>query len=115
MLYKVRDTTGEYAIDGSDGLKLYNEIHSDLLEGNSVELDFDGVHVFASIFFNFAIGQLLRDLPADTLNILLSFKNLSSTGKEILDEVIKNAKLYYSDFSYRNAVDAVMEEYAASC
>lgn len=115
MLYKVRDTTGEYAIDGSDGLKLYNEIHSNLLEGNSVELDFDGVQVFASIFFNFAIGQLLRDLTPDYLNDHLGFKNLSCTGKEILDEVVKNAKLYYSDFSYRNAVDAVMEEYAASC
>ncbi len=115
MLYKVRDTTGEYAIDGSDGLKLYNEIRSDLVAGNSVELDFDGVQVFASIFFNFAIGQLLRDLKPDTLNELLNFKNLSYTGKEILDEVIKNAKLYYSDFGYRDAVDAVMEEYAASC
>jgi STAS-like domain of unknown function (DUF4325) len=71
MLYKVRHTTGEYAIDGSDGLKLYNAIHSDLLAGNSVELNFEDVQVFASIFFNFAIGQLLRDLTPNTLNVLI--------------------------------------------
>ncbi|MBD2542537.1 STAS-like domain-containing protein [Planktothricoides sp. FACHB-1370] len=33
--------------------------------GRPVELDFAGVEIFASPFFNFAIGQLLRDISPD--------------------------------------------------
>ncbi|MDF5723445.1 MAG: STAS-like domain-containing protein [Rhizonema sp. PD37] len=36
-----------------------------------VELDFGEVDIFASPFFNFAIGQLLRDIKSKDLNRLL--------------------------------------------
>jgi hypothetical protein len=115
MLYNVREITGEYAIDGGDGLQLYSQIYPELSTGRDVELNFDGVKVFASIFFNFGLGQLLRDLVPETLNQHLTIKNLSTEGQVILDEVIKNAKLYYSDLGYREAVDIVMKEFATSC
>lgn len=82
--------------------------------GNAVELDFAGVSVFASAFFNFAIGQLLKDLSPNQLNERLKITNLSPNGYSILKRAIDNAKHYYSDVQYQEAVDAVLEEYAAS-
>jgi hypothetical protein len=71
MNYQVFDITGECAIAADSGQKLYDQIHAELLAGNSVELDFTRVKVFASAFFNFAIGQLLKDISPDDLNRLL--------------------------------------------
>ncbi len=114
MTYKIYDIVGEYAITADGGQKVYNQIHSKLHRGDSVELDFTGVKVFASPFFNFAIGQLLKDIAADDLNRLLNFTALNENGLNVLERVIANAKRYYSDPQYREAVDTVLEEYAAN-
>jgi STAS-like domain of unknown function (DUF4325) len=114
MNYRIYEITGEYATDADSGQQVYDLVHTALLAGHSVELDFSGVTVFASAFFNFAIGQLLKDLSPDRLNELLKIASLSANGHSILKRVIENAKHYYSDAQYQNAVDTVLEEYAAS-
>lgn len=68
MIVNVFEVIGEYAIAADSGQKLYDQIHPELLDGKSVELDFSGVEIFTSAFFNFAIGQLLRDISTDDLN-----------------------------------------------
>ncbi|MBH8562770.1 STAS-like domain-containing protein [Nostoc sp. CENA67] len=114
MVYKIFNIVGEYAITAESGQNVYDQIHPVLLAGNSVELDFTGVKVFASLFFNFAIGQLLKDIPADKLNQQVEFIGISSDGWNVLERVITNAKHYYSDERFRNAVDTVMAEQAAT-
>lgn len=114
MLVRVFEISGEYAIAADSGQALYDQIRPELVDGKSVELDFSGVKVFASAFFNFAIGQLLNDISADELNHLLKITALNSNGSEILKHIIANAKRYYSDPRHRKAVDEVMEDYAAS-
>lgn len=114
MSFQICTITGKYATDAESGQQVYAAIHPQLLAGNSIELDFAGVSVFASAFFNFAIGQLLRDLPPDILNTQLKIKQLSPNGLSVLERVIENAKRYYSDSQYQDAVDTVMAEYAAS-
>lgn len=114
MTYKIYDIVGEYAITADGGQKVYDRIHPRLLAGNPVELDFTGVKVFASPFFNFAIGQLLRDIAADDLNHLLNFTALNDNGQNVLERVIANAKDYYSNPQHRVAVDTVLEEFAAN-
>lgn len=114
MNLKIRDITGNYAISADHGQQVYDQIHSQLLDGHAVELDFSEVNVFASAFFNFAIGQLLKDISPDDLNRLLQINNLNQNGKTILRQIIENAKRYYDDPDYQEAADAVMEEYAAS-
>jgi len=115
MIYKVYETTGKFATDIDSGQKLYDLIYDNLRQGESVELDFTNVGVFASAFFNYAIGQLLQKISADEFKRLLTFKELSVTGNNLLKRVIDNAEQYYSDIQYRQAVDPVIEEYAASC
>lgn len=114
MQYKMREVIGEYCITLEDGQKVYELIHPQLIDGLSVELDFTRVKVFASPFFNFGIGQLLEDLQVDELNRLLKFTNLNAVGTSVLQRVIQNAKRYYSDEHFHNAVDEVLAEQAVS-
>ncbi|MEH1920652.1 STAS-like domain-containing protein [Nostoc sp.] len=114
MAYKIFDLVGKYAISAESGQKVYDQIHPVMIAGNPVELDFTGVEVFASPFFNFAIGHLLKDIPADKLNQLVEFTAINSEGWNVLERVIANAKHYYSNEQFRNAVDAVITEQAAT-
>jgi hypothetical protein len=114
MMYKVYDIVGEYAITADGGQKLYDQIHPCLLSGETVELDFRRVKVFASPFVNFAFGQLLKDIPAEKLNQLLEFTFLNEDGWDVINHVMANAKRYYSDEKYRNAVDTVITDMAGS-
>jgi hypothetical protein len=91
------------------------KIYPHLVKGEDVQLDFTGVSVFAASFFNYGIGQLLQHITTDELNRLLTFKEISPIGLNVLKRSLDNAKQYYGDLQYRQAVDAVVEEYAASC
>jgi hypothetical protein len=114
MLLKVAEITGQYAISAEGGQKLYDLIHSVLLPDRPVELDFTGVKVFSSPFFNHAIGQLLKDFSVDDLNRLVRIVSLTANGQLVLERAIDNAKRYYADSQYKQALDRVLEEYAAS-
>lgn len=92
------------------GQQIYDLIHPNLQAGQPVELDFAGVRRFLSVFFNFAIGQLLRDIKAEDLDRLLSVSNLNPVGQQAYDRVLENAKHYYSDENYRQAVDEMASE-----
>lgn len=112
MKYSVRDAIGEYGITLSDGQKVYDVIHPELRAGHLVELDFAGVDIFASPFFNAAIGNLLEDIRSEDLNQRLKISNLSAVGTDVLRNVLENSKQYYSDNSSRKAVDAILSEWA---
>ena len=114
MMIKIYEITGEYAISANAGQQIYDQIHAELLDGGQVELDFAGVRVFVSAFFNLAIGQLLKDISTDDLNRLLKLTRLNQSGTDLLKTIIANAKQYYSDAHYQQAVDTVIEEYALS-
>lgn len=102
---------GTNALTMTDGQRIFEEIHPRLLAHESVVLDFEGVNIFATPFFNAAIGRLLADLSADVLRDRLEFKNLSALGASILRSVIENAKDYYGGSeARRNAVDSTVAE-----
>lgn len=100
---KVFNEVGEYAITLDDGEKIYARIHPLLMAEESVQLDFEQVLIYASPFFNAAIGRLLKDIDRDTLNQKLRFEHLTPVGRMVLKQVIDNAKEYY-------AVDASTQE-----
>jgi hypothetical protein len=97
------DVVGDNCITVEDGEKLHKMILPALKSGDIVELDFSGVSVFASPFFNASIGALLKDISANDLNAQLKFNQLSPTGRAILRRVIENAKDYYSKKEVRDA------------
>ena len=93
----VKELIGENAILIADGEAIYSRIQTPLTQGETVELDFDGVKVFAPPFFNASIGRLLDgELTIEALNAQLKFEHLSAFGASILRRVIENAKRYYA-------------------
>ena len=110
MKVNVHVLIGENGITLEDGQKVYDLIHPALLAGQRIELDFAGVDVFASPFFNAAIGHLLQDIKPEDLNRLLGVSNLVPAGEYVLRRVIENSKQYYSSQDVRNAVDEALRE-----
>jgi hypothetical protein len=110
MNYNVFEHIGAYCITLDDGQKVYAAIHPELKAHERVELDFRDVEIVASPFLNAAIGQLLRDLSPEALNTHLKISNLSVLARPVLARVIENAKTYYSNPEYHEAVDRVIEK-----
>jgi len=112
MKCEIKSLVGENCITLEDGQKVYDQIYPELKAGRPVEIDFAGTEVFASPFFNAAIGRLLKDIEADDLNKLLKVSHLTSAGMEVLKRVIENSKEYYSDAETRKALDDILSEQA---
>jgi len=113
MDLKIKDFVGERCITMDSGKRVYELIHPLLKNGESVHLDFEGVRIYASPFFNIAIGQLLKDLKSDDLNRLLKIDGMSNDGNMVLRRVIENSKEYYTNPNSRKAVDEVLLKQAA--
>jgi len=112
MKHEILTLVGKNCITPIDGQKVYDLVHPELQADQPVELDFNGVEIFASPFFNFAIGQLLRDISPDNLNRLLKFSDLKPVGRQTLKLVIENSKRYYPDPKFRDRLDQVISEQA---
>lgn len=62
MKYHICKIVGQNCITLQDGQKVYDAIYPELKAGHPVELDFAEVEIFASPFFNFAIGHLMATI-----------------------------------------------------
>lgn len=109
---EIRNFVGERCVTSEDGQRVYEIIHPKLVSGEKVCLDFEGAAIFASPFFNFAIGQLLKDLKPDDLNQLLKVEHLSPDGMLLWRRVVKNAKEYYTNIETKKAVDETLKQQA---
>lgn len=112
MKMTIKEMLGPRCIIREDGQRVYDAIHPLIKRGETVTLDFAGVSQFASPFFNFAIGQLLKDIPEEDLRRLLQIKNLDPTGMLVVERVIDNAGRYHANVDYRNIVDAILRQQA---
>lgn len=111
----VKDLVGENAMTLNDGEAIFHRIHEPLGRGEIVELDFGGISIFASPFFNASIGRLLADFQPEILNSHLKFQHLSESGSRALRRVIENAKEYYTASpEHRKAIDSIVHENAAA-
>ncbi len=112
MELRIFDLIGPRCIVGDDGQKIYDEIHGPLLQGENVTLDFEGVTQFASPFFNFAVGQLLKDIKQPEFSSLLKIENLNQTGTQVIKRVIENAEKFYDDPDYRATIEDILQQQA---
>ncbi len=103
----VLETVGKNAISMHSGSNLYNIIKPLLMKREKVCLDFQGVELFASPFFNASIGYILKDINIDELKEYLTIENLNKIGNQVLNLVIKNAIEYYSAKSGKEFNDLI--------
>lgn len=108
MKIEVVSIVGENCITREDGENLQQQIHRGLSRGEGVEVDFTGVRIYASPFFNAAFGQLIRDFEKNTLNKKLTVVGLTGHGNHILRRVISNSERFYSDSNYKRALETVI-------
>jgi hypothetical protein len=101
---------GENCITAEDGEVLREKIAAALDAEQKVELDFAGVSVVSTPFFNVAVGELMRNYDRDTLNAGVVFENLSSDATSLLVRVVKNARDYFRNPKVREAVDEMHAE-----
>eukprot|EP00493_Phyllostaurus_siculus_P025256 UN25600 len=92
---KVFELVGKNAISMQSGSKLNKVISEPLLNNENVEIDFQGVALYASPFFNAAVGVLLREITIDDLMKSMKIVNCSDIGISLLNTVIQNAINYY--------------------
>ena len=112
MKTRICDLIGSRCIVKEDGQRVYDAIHEALEKGKSVTLNFEGVTQFASPFFNFAIGQLLKNMTGEHLRSQLKIENLVQDGRLVVERVIENASRYHTDVDYRTTVDSILEQQA---
>lgn len=102
--------TGKNCITRTDGDKIYNLIYPDLLAGKTIQLNFEGVEIYASPFFNAAIGRLLKDIKKEVIDENLKLVNIKQVGQETFELVKSNSSQYYNDHSFRKSLDAVLND-----
>jgi hypothetical protein len=107
-MIRVLDLSGEHAITTVDGEKLFVAIQAELKGRGVADLDFSGVRVFASPFFNASIGRLLKDRTFAELRSVIRFDNLPQVGEVVLARVVENSEQYYRNPEARKAVDALL-------
>lgn len=79
------------------GQKVFEQISTALLKGDTVALSFKGRERVITAFLNVVIGQLYTGrLSSETLAKNLSYIDLGDGDQEKIDLVIENAKRYYS-------------------
>ena len=112
MKLSVKELVGEVCITQEDGQKLHAAYRTAFDAGETVELDFADTRIFASQFFNVAVGQLLKDYTIDEVRRRLLCPSLPAAGAEPLRRSVENAEAYYRDPKYQEALDRVLAEQA---
>lgn len=106
---------GADALTVEHGQRVFERLVPALQAHQLTILDFSGVRVFASPFFNAAIGQLMEKFEPGTLNTFLSFQDLNAAGRVLLRQVIENARRFYTDPQYRLAQEQTLQEMSEAC
>src|SRR5690242_18183450 len=105
MRIVVRDVITEPGDPFEEGQKIHDLISPVLARGEEIELDFEGVHFIIDVlFFNAAIGQLLKDHPLERVKALLHVVNLNALDSDLVVRVIEASHRYYTEPRYREAV-----------
>lgn len=84
------------ALTETDGLKLRSAIERSLSEFGRAELDFSGISLFATMFFNASIGHLVMNLSPKKCSELIQVTNISELGRETYLHSFDNAKAIFS-------------------
>ena len=114
MKYDIYSLIGAYCISAQQGQELYDAIHLQLTSNIEIKLDFSGVKDCSALFFNYAIGQLFKDISDADLTRLVEFSNLESMGLKTLEMSINGARRYYIGGNYSQVINRARKGYMAN-
>lgn len=87
---------GPLCISLEDGQRLHDRILPLLQEEKPIALSFERIDAIIPAFLGSAIGQLYGELPEDHIDRFLSVRDMADDDREVLDCVVRNAKVYLS-------------------
>lgn len=92
FIIKVKDIC-KYAMFETDGEVLRKKVLDVLKRSpeNTVVLDFEGISMFATMFFNASIGWILLHEKSELISSRISTRNLSELGEETWRHSYENA------------------------
>lgn len=85
------------AMTESEGLKLRKEIEKFIEKEDKIVIDFSGISLFATMFFNASIGHFVMNLSPEKCDNIFELINLSELGAETYSHSFENAKTMYYD------------------
>lgn len=111
----VRDEIGRYAVSQEDGAKIRELVEHHIDEDRPVVLDFEGVDVHVTVFYNEAIGRLYVTRDTDLVDRLISAENLSEHGRAVFEESREHARWFArltpeQRADFQRGVDDILEE-----
>ena len=109
MKVMIKDIIGISCITAEDGDKVYQMVYKQLKKGDEIILNFRDVKYFNAVFFNAAIGKLLKDFTDLQLKRLLHIKNITDETQSLIELVVKNSTKYYDNPDYQKIVDEVIK------
>lgn len=97
MLKISKEINNSLAVSSDDGNKIFRIIVPMLRNGETLELDFEGIDIMTSAFLNAAIGQLYSEFKSEQLNSLLKLVNVADEDRSLIKKVIERAKEYFAN------------------
>lgn len=94
----------------SDGDRLYKLVSAAVSKNELVVLNFAGIRVFASPFFNGAVARFFKDLTPEEFRGRVEIQNLAAQGEAVLARVIENSRKFYRNPEAIRALDKLLEE-----
>ena len=110
MNIKIREQFGRACVDYEEGELLYQLIQPAVQAGDPLHLDFEGVDLFASPYFNASLARLVLAFPDKDLNSLLHISNILPVGWETAKRSIDNAKDFVRHPERQQELDEVLSE-----
>lgn len=91
-----KEINNKYAVSMDSGALLYEKLNKYFKESNDkIVVDFEGLSVISSPFFNASISRLLKDYEIKEVASRLDLKNLPDYARNILNISIGNALEHY--------------------
>ncbi len=87
----------ETALSVEDGERIQNKINELLEKEIKIVLDFEKIELYATPFFNVAIGHFVSKITPEVLKEKIKCINLSELGEETYRYSYENAKLVYQN------------------
>jgi len=92
MNISIKEITGPYCGEYSDCEKVYEIVSSHLKRNENLTLDFSGINILSSSFFNGSIAKLFIDFPSDFLLEHLSIVGMKKIDRYVLNRVVRVAE-----------------------
>lgn len=91
-----------------EGMLLRNLIENKITANEKVVLDFSGISMYASPFFNVSLGYFIGKYGIEKYNSLIEIRNLTPVGEKVYQTVADNAVNYFKS-NMQKEIDNIVQ------